>query len=308
MKIVVTGGCGFIGSSFVNYIRKRRGISKEDILVIDKLTYAANKELIESDIPFLQKDICDVTIEDLEGANYIVNFAAESHVDNSIKDGLPFVKTNVEGTFNLLEIARKLPNFIKFVQISTDEVYGDMESQKLPSATEISSLHPSSYYSATKAAADHLVLSANRTYGLPILITRTCNNFGEHQHSEKFLPTIHRSITQGKSIPLYGDGSHIREWIWVEDNVRLIETLMFKESGIWNVGSGDTWSNKQIVERIGKIMNSTIKVRKVADRLGHDRRYTINSDKLQLKLGTYKITTKSLDKFLNERFGNIKFF
>ena len=140
MKIVVTGGCGFIGSSFVNYLRQRKGISTEDILVIDKLTYASNRELIELSIPFLQKDICEVTAEDLGEYDYIVNFAAESHVDNSIKNGLPFVKTNVEGTFNLLELARKNPKLKKFVQISTDEVYGDMDSAQLPSATENSRL------------------------------------------------------------------------------------------------------------------------------------------------------------------------
>ena len=303
MKIVVTGGCGFIGSSFVNYLRKRKGIKAKDILVVDKLTYASNRDLIESSIPLLVKDICNVTSDDLGDFDYIVNFAAESHVDNSIKDGLPFVKTNVEGTFNLLEIARKNPKLKKFIQISTDEVYGDMDSAQLPSATEISRLYPSSYYSATKAAADHLVLAAKRTYGLPVLITRTCNNFGSHQHKEKFLPTIYNSIMEGRPIPLYGDGQHKREWIWVEDNVRLIETLMFKESGVWNVGSGDVWSNKSIIERIGGILGKKVDFQYVDDRLGHDRRYTINTHKLEMKMKTYNITTKSLDKFLQETFG-----
>jgi len=303
MKIVVTGGCGFIGSSFVNYLRKRKGIQPDDILVVDKLTYASDRNLIESSIPILIKDICDVTVEDLGEYDYIVNFAAESHVDNSIKNGLPFVKTNVEGTFNLLELARKNPKLKKFIQISTDEVYGDMDSHQLPSSTETARLHPSSYYSATKAASDHLVLAAKRTYGLPVLITRTCNNFGEHQHSEKFLPTIYRSIMEGRPIPLYGDGQHKREWIWVEDNVRLIETLMFKETGIWNVGSGDVWSNKQIIERIGGILGKKVDFQYVDDRLGHDRRYTLNSHKLEMKMKTYKLTTKTLDKFLRERFG-----
>lgn len=303
MKIVVTGGCGFIGSSFVNYLRKRKGIKTEDILVVDKLTYASNRDLIESSIPLLVKDICEVTPEDLGEFDYIVNFAAESHVDNSIKNGLPFVKTNVEGTFNLLEIARKNPNLKKFIQISTDEVYGDMDSAQLPSATENSRLYPSSYYSATKAAADHLVLAAKRTYGLPILITRTCNNFGSHQHREKFLPTIYNSIMEGRPIPLYGDGQHKREWIWVEDNVRLIETLMFKERGVWNVGSGDVWTNKGIIQRIGEIIGKEVHFEYVDDRLGHDRRYTINTNKLEMKMKTYKVTTKSLDNFLKERFG-----
>ena len=303
MKIVVTGGCGFIGSSFVNYLRKRKGIKAEDILVVDKLTYASNRDLIESSIPLLVKDICNVTSDDLGDFDYIVNFAAESHVDNSIKDGLPFVKTNVEGTFNLLEIARKNPNLKKFIQISTDEVYGDMDSAQLPSATENSRLYPSSYYSATKASADHLVLAAKRTYGLPVLITRTCNNFGVNQHNEKFLPTIYNSIMEGRPIPLYGDGQHKREWIWVEDNVRLIETLMFKERGVWNVGSGDVWTNKGIIQRIGEIIGKEVHFEYVDDRLGHDRRYTINTNKLEIKMKTYKVTTKSLDNFLKERFG-----
>lgn len=302
MRIVVTGGCGFIGSSFVNLCVKE-GI---EVLVVDKLTYAANKDLIPNSsdgFQLLVKDICDVTANDLGKYDYIVNFAAESHVDNSIENGLPFVKTNVEGTFNLLELARKNPKLKKFIQISTDEVYGDMDSHQLPSSTETARLHPSSYYSATKAASDHLVLAAKRTYGLPVLITRTCNNFGEHQHSEKFLPTIYRSIMEGRPIPLYGDGQHKREWIWVEDNVRLIETLMFKETGIWNVGSGDVWSNKQIIERIGGILGKKVDFQYVDDRLGHDRRYTLNSHKLEMKMKTYKLTTKTLDKFLQERFG-----
>ena len=300
MRVIVTGGCGFIGSSFVNYLRKNVDC---EIVVIDKLTYAADPFSIPHDVPIIQKDICDVTLDDIGYADYIVNFAAESHVDNSIKNGLPFVKTNVEGTFNLLELARKNPKLKKFIQISTDEVYGDMESAQLPSATENSKLYPSSYYSATKAAADHLVLAAKRTYGLPVLITRTCNNFGTHQHKEKFLPTIYNSIMEGRPIPLYGDGQHKREWIWVEDNVRLIETLMFKESGVWNVGSGDVWSNKSIIERIGGILGKKVDFQYVDDRLGHDKRYTINTNKLEMKMKTYKVTTKSLDKFLQETFG-----
>ena len=300
MRIIVTGGCGFIGSSFVNNLQSE--LNNIDIIVVDKLTYASNESSVIN-VPIIKKDICDITLDDIGYADYIVNFAAESHVDNSIKNGLPFVKTNVQGTFNLLELARNIPNLKKFVQISTDEVYGDMDSHQLPSATENTRLYPSSYYSATKAAADHLVLAAKRTYGLPVLITRTCNNFGVHQHSEKFLPMIYNSIMEGRSIPLYGDGLHKREWIWVEDNVRLIENLMFKEVGVWNVGSGDVWTNKSIIERIGGILGKKVEFSYVEDRLGHDRRYTINSNKLEMKMKTYKLTTKSLDKFLVERFG-----
>ena len=300
MRIVVTGGCGFIGSSFVNLINK---VPNTEIVVIDKLTYAANPFLISKDIPLIKKDICDITLDDIGYADYIVNFAAESHVDNSISNGLPFVKTNVEGTFNMLEVARKIPNLKKFIQISTDEVYGDMESRNIMEANENTSLEPSSYYSATKAAADHLVESAGRTYGLPYLITRTCNNYGVNQHHEKFLPTIAKSIKEDKPIPLYGDGKQMREWIWVEDNVQLIYDLMISQNGIWNIGSGDNWTNRSIVQQIGVILNKKVKLEHVEDRLGHDRRYSVDFTKLQLLKKSYIITTKTLEKFLTETFG-----
>ena len=300
MKIVVTGGYGFIGSSFVNFLNNQ---VIYEVVIVDKLTYAANPNNIKKSTKCIHKDICDITLDDIKDADYIVNFAAESHVDNSISNGLPFVKTNVEGTFNLLEVARKIPNLKKFVQISTDEVYGDMESRGIIEADENTSLKPSSYYSATKAAADHLVESAGRTYGLPYLITRTCNNYGVNQHHEKFLPTIAKSIKENKPIPLYGDGGQVREWIWVEDNVRLIYDLMISEIGIWNIGSGDHWSNLTIINEIGTILDKEIKFENVEDRLGHDRRYSIDFKKLQLLKKQYSVTTKSLDKFLKETFG-----
>ena len=300
MKIVVTGGYGFIGSSFVNFLNNQ---VIYEVVIVDNLTYAANPNNIKKSTKCIHKDICDITLDDIKDADYIVNFAAESHVDNSISNGLPFVKTNVEGTFNLLEVARKIPNLKKFVQISTDEVYGDMESRGIIEADENTSLKPSSYYSATKAAADHLVESAGRTYGLPYLITRTCNNYGVNQHHEKFLPTIAKSIKENKPIPLYGDGGQVREWIWVEDNVRLIYDLMISEIGIWNIGSGDHWSNLTIINEIGTILDKEIKFKNVEDRLGHDRRYSIDFKKLQLLKKQYSVTTKSLDKFLKETFG-----
>jgi len=300
MKIVVTGGYGFIGSSFVNFLNNQ---VIYEVVIVDKLTYAANPNNIKKSTKCIHKDICDITLDDIKDADYIVNFAAESHVDNSISNGLPFVKTNVEGTFNLLEVARKIPNLKKFVQISTDEVYGDMESRDIIDADENTSLKPSSYYSATKAAADHLVESAGRTYGLPYLITRTCNNYGVNQHHEKFLPTIAKSIKEDKPVPLYGDGKQMREWIWVEDNVRLIYDLMISQIGIWNIGSGDHWSNLTIINEIGTILDKEIKFKNVEDRLGHDRRYSIDFKKLQLLKKQYSVTTKSLDKFLKETFG-----
>ena len=300
MKIVVTGGYGFIGSSFVNFLNNQ---VIYEVVIVDKLTYAANPNNIKKSTKCIHKDICDITLDDIKDADYIVNFAAESHVDNSISNGLPFVKTNVEGTFNMLEVARKIPNLKKFIQISTDEVYGDMESRNIMEANENTSLEPSSYYSATKAAADHLVESAGRTYGLPYLITRTCNNYGVNQHHEKFLPTIAKSIKEDKPIPLYGDGKQMREWIWVEDNVQLIYDLMISQNGIWNIGSGDTWTNRSIVQQIGVILNKKVKLEHVEDRLGHDRRYSVDFTKLQLLKKSYIITTKTLEKFLTETFG-----
>jgi dTDP-glucose 4,6-dehydratase len=223
MKIIATGGYGFIGSSFVNYCSQQG----HDVFVIDKMTYASNinnvTERHSSIHPdgSLRMDICDVTADDLGDFDYLVNFAAESHVDNSIEDGSPFVKSNIEGVFNLLEISRKNKNLKKFVQISTDEVYGDITDPYYESK-ERDALRPSSYYSATKASADMLVHSVGHTFGMPYLITRTCNNFGRHQHKEKFLPVVEDCFRNDKPIPLYGDGQQMREWIWVEDNVRAI--------------------------------------------------------------------------------------
>ena len=170
-------------------------------------------------------------------------------------------------------------------------------------ANESTSLQPSSYYSATKAAADHLVESAGRTYGLPYLITRTCNNYGVNQHHEKFLPTIAKSIKEDKPVPLYGDGKQMREWIWVEDNVRLIYDLMISQIGIWNIGSGDTWTNRSIIQQIGVVLNKKVKLEHVEDRLGHDRRYSVDFNKLLFYKNSYNITTKTLEKFLTETFG-----
>jgi dTDP-glucose 4,6-dehydratase len=218
MRIVVTGGLGFIGSSFAQ-LCVDKGL---EVLVVDNMTYASNEDWLPADSELIISDICDVTAEDLGEYEYLVNFAAESHVDNSIKDGKPFVKTNIEGTYNLLELARKNPKLEKFVQISTDEVYGDLDMLNVEASFEQNHLYPSSYYSATKASADMLVYSCGHTFGLPYVITRTCNNFGIRQHKEKFIPTIIRSIAEDKPIPVYGDGKQIREWIWVEDNVKEI--------------------------------------------------------------------------------------
>jgi len=315
MRIIVTGGYGFIGSAFVNYLRSKHPWPLHtQILIVDKLTYAADKRNVTApNVNFLHKDICDVTAEELGEYDYLVHFAAESHVDNSIKDGKPFIRTNVEGTFNLLECAKQNKSLKKFIHISTDEVYGDMDDPKYNSifgikkrADEDDSLEGSSYYSATKAASDLLVLAANRTFGLPYIITRTCNNYGSHQHKEKFLPTIIRSIKEGKEIPVYGDGKNVREWINVKDNVQQLYSLMLSDlkNEIFNIGTGETFTNLDIVGMIGIIMKKPVKFKFVKDRLGHDRRYALNSNKLN-KYG-FVDEYKTLIDFLKEEVKKLK--
>lgn len=308
MKVIVTGGAGFIGSAFINHLLDN---FECDVLCVDKLTYAGRKENIKHNVSFLQKDICDVTADELGEFDYMVHFAAESHVDNSISNGLPFVKTNVEGTFNLLEISRKNKNLKKFIHISTDEVYGDMDDHIAINhiAQEGDNLSPSSYYSATKAASDMLVLSANRTYGLPYLITRTCNNFGEHQFEEKFLPTITRSIQEGKPIPVYGDGKQVREWMYVHDNVKVICDFMFDDTlinQIMNIGTGFRVTNLAIINKIASVLGKEVQIKHVEDRLGHDRKYGLFSKKMMWFYQNKGETTnfKNLYDYLEEQYGN----
>jgi dTDP-glucose 4,6-dehydratase len=283
MRIIVTGGFGFIGSEFVNTIGRKN--PNAEVLVVDNLTYAADARRVNvPNIDFLNMDICDVTAEDLGSYDYIVHFAAESHVDNSIKDGKPFVRTNVEGTFNLLECARQNKDLKKFIHISTDEVYGDMDDICWDAeSNETFGLKGSSYYSATKAASDLLVEAAGRTFGLPYLITRTCNNYGSKQNAEKFIPKIMKSIAEDLTIPVYGDGNQIREWIDVEDNTQILYNLMLSEEQgeVYNIGSGERYENIEIVNMIGEMLGKKPKFEFVADRLGHDRRYAVDSSKVR---------------------------
>lgn len=284
-KIIVTGGFGFIGSHFVNYVLKN---TNHDVMVVDNLTYASNLNNIDGQFEFLKKDICDVNEDDLGKYDYIVHFAAESHVDNSIKNGLPFVRTNVEGTFNLLEVARKNKHLKKFFHISTDEVYGDMEDYVgYKISNEDFNLVGSSYYSATKVGSDMLVMAAGRTYGLPYLISRTCNNYGENQHEEKFLPKIIKSIKEGREIPVYGDGGHVREWIHADDNSKAIYTLLTSEkvNKVYNIGTQELYTNNDIISMVGEILGEDVKFKYVEDRLGHDRRYTLDSGRYVSEFG-----------------------
>ncbi len=275
MKIIVTGGLGFIGSAFVRMLEKYPNIKT---VIIDKGTYASDIKRVEGcTYELIKKDICDLTLEDIgTNVDYIVNFAAESHVDRSISNGLQFVHSNIDGVFNLLEIAIKIPSLKKFVQISTDEVYGDkLNGESL--TTDM--LNPSSYYSASKAAADMLVKSAGRTYGLPFLITRTCNNFGDMQHPEKLIPIIMNCIDADVEIPIYGDGTAVREWIWVEDNVtEIFDLIVNNASGIAHIGSRDRWQNKELVQLMGDVLGKEVKWKYAPDRLGHDKRYALKSN------------------------------
>jgi len=303
-KIIVTGGLGFIGSHFINYVNENQD---DEIILIDKITYAANPNNIRKSVKFLQKDICDITSEELGEYDYIVNFAAESHVDNSISNGLPFVRTNVEGTFNLIEVARKNKKLKKFIQISTDEVYGDMDDYPgYKIANEESPLIGSSYYSATKLSSDMLVMAAGRTYKLPYLITRTCNNYGENQHKEKFVPKIINSIKNGIEVPVYGDGNQIREWIHADDNAKAIYKLLKSDyvNKIFNIGTGERYTNNEIVSMISESLGKDVKFKYVEDRLGHDRRYSLDSGKYMNIFGNIQNIT--FKEWIKETINKIK--
>jgi len=286
MRIVVTGGAGFIGSHFIRYILKR--YPSDYILNIDKLTYAGNLENLKEvennpRYAFLKEDICNrgAIEEAIGGYDVIINFAAESHVDRSINTPEIFLKTDIMGTFNLLEIARK-KGVKRYIQISTDEVYGSAEEGERFS--ESSPLNPSSPYSASKAAADLLVLSYYRTYKLPVMIVRSTNNYGPNQYPEKFIPLFITNALEDRPLPLYGDGKNVRDWLFVLDNCKGIDIILHKgkEGEIYNIAGENERENifiaKKILEYLGKPF-SLIKF--VKDRPGHDRRYRISCEKVK---------------------------
>jgi len=289
MRIVVTGGAGFIGSHFIRYILKR--YPSYHILNIDKLTYAGNLENLKEvennpHYAFLKEDICNRSAieEAISGYDVIINFAAESHVDRSISTPEIFLKTDIMGTLNLLEISR-LKGVKRYIQISTDEVYGSAEEGERFS--EKSPLDPSSPYSASKASADLLVLSYYRTYKLPTLIIRSTNNYGPNQYPEKFIPLFITNALEDKPLPLYGDGKNVRDWLFVLDNCKGIDIILHKgkEGEIYNIAGENERENifiaRKILEYLGK-QDSLIKF--VKDRPGHDRRYSISCEKVK-KLG-----------------------
>ena len=285
MRLVVTGGAGFIGSNFVRFMLRR--YDDLEVVNLDKLTYAGNLENlrdVEDDAryTFVKGDICDAAVvrAALQGADAVVNFAAETHVDRSISGPQDFISTDVLGTHTLLEAVRELA-IARYVQISTDEVYGSTETG---SFTEESDLAPSSPYSASKAGADLLVLAYHRTYGAPVLITRSSNNFGPWQYPEKIIPLFIINAIDDQALPVYGDGLNVRDWLYVDDNCAGIDAVLRKgvEGEVYNVGGGNEVKNlaltRQILELLGK---SPELIRFVADRPGHDRRYSIDCGKLQ---------------------------
>lgn len=291
MKLLVTGGAGFIGSNFIRHLIAHR----DDIEIVnfDKLTYAGNLENLAdvSDCPryrFVRGDIAEVeALREViaERFDAVVNFAAETHVDRSIEDAVPFLRTNVLGTQVLLEAARQASCPL-FVHISTDEVYGSAGPGQ--GFREDAPLNPGSPYSASKAAADHLVMAYANTYRLPIVILRCTNNYGPYQFPEKLIPLMIAQALEEKSLPVYGDGLHERDWLYVEDYCRAIEVVLDRgqPGEIYNVGSGALQPNLSVVGTILRVLGKPESlVRHVEDRPGHDRRYALDSTKIRGALG-----------------------
>lgn len=292
MKILVTGGAGFIGSSFVRYILRAR--SDVHVVNYDLLTYAGNLRNVEEvatdpRYEFAKGDIADAAqvgnVFERHQFDAVVNFAAETHVDRSILDSAPFVRTNVEGTRCLLEAARR-HKVSKFIQISTDEVYGSLGSDG--SFREDTPLDPTSPYSASKAAADFLALAYYKTHRLPTVITRCSNNYGPYQFPEKLIPVLITNATEDRDLPIYGDGLNVREWIFADEHSRAV--LLALERGtpgeVYNVGSGHEKANIEVVRELLRLMRKPESLIKfVKDRPGHDRRYSIDCSKIKREWG-----------------------
>ncbi len=289
MKLVVTGGAGFIGSNFVH--RTLAAHADWKLLVLDKLTYAGNLKNLESALPsgrceFVQMDICDPAVTDvLRGCDAVVHFAAESHVDRSIEDAAAFVRTNVEGTHNLVQASRQA-GVPRFIHVSTDEVYGSLGDDG--EFTEESPLQPNSPYAATKAASDLLVLAYVRTHNFPAIVTRCSNNYGPYQFPEKFIPLMVAQAMAGKRLPVYGRGANVRDWLHVADHCDAIEAVLTRGrcGEVYNIGGGREMRNLEvahlILERLG--LPETL-IEFVKDRPGHDLRYAICCEKLSQETG-----------------------
>lgn len=286
MKILVTGGCGFIGSNFLRHMVNK--YPNYEITNLDNLSYAGNlksTEDIEDRHRFILGDIGSELASDLiHGVDAVINFAAESHVDNSIEGPKKFYETNVIGTVNLLESVVKNNPGARFLQVSTDEVYGHLGLEGL--FTEETPLNPSSPYSSSKTSADTAVMSFHRTFGIDACITRCSNNYGAFQHREKLIPKIITNILTGKKVPIYGNGQNVRDWIHVEDHCRGIDKVLHQgQSGeVYNIGGSNELTNIEIAQRIIRYMGAG-EIEYVEDRLGHDFRYAIDSSKIKRELG-----------------------
>ena len=325
---LVTGGAGFIGSNFILYMMKKH----KDIRIInvDKLTYAGNLENLKSvdqdpRYRFVQADICDAkaiqAVFESEPVDYLVNFAAESHVDRSITDPEAFVKANVNGTVNLLNIAKKywaegdgFKPGVKYLQVSTDEVYGSLGETGY--FTETTPLDPHSPYSAAKASADFFVQAFHDTFGLPVNITRCSNNYGPYQFPEKLIPLMINNALQHKDLPVYGDGMNVRDWLYVEDHCKAIDMVIssVKIGEVYNVGGHNERPNIFIVKTILQYIHDNVDkevgeqlIQYVEDRKGHDRRYGIDPEKIKTDLGWYPETpfekgiVLTIDWYLNHK-------
>lgn len=292
MKLLVTGGAGFIGSNFIHYWLKK--YSEDYIVNLDKLTYAGNLENLKdielnSHYQFIKGDICDkeIVAKACKGIDIIIHFAAETHVDRSILGPEEFIRTNVLGTYTLLEEARK--NNIRFHHVSTDEVFGSLEFNSQEKFNEQTPYDPSSPYSASKASSDHLVRAWYRTFNLPVTISNCSNNFGPYHFPEKFIPLAITNLMENKKIPIYGEGNQIRDWLYVEDHCKAVDLIIHKGK------IGETYciggmtkdvTNLEVAKMILKIMGKDeSSLEFIKDRPGHDIRYAMNWDKINRELG-----------------------